>query len=326
MVILVLLLAAAAVSALCLYRTDKTLKERQRMVAEAAAQLQRAQQRADKKQHSHKSAEILSRSQHIYTQAAALYEQTLAQQKHHPWASLLGYGAMGEDGLPAYTAPLWRRKRPALEQKGDPTMKTNNMKRAMFEMFGLGSDTAVEVTVFEEKQNSTEAMVARPVDAVPATSAEEAVPAIPAAAPVVSLRPVSYLAADTVWEGNLRSDGDVEVAGVFRGDICAKGSVILRSTVAGNVQAGTLQLSSCTLNGDTAVAELAVVSADSRIEGNITAHDLRCAGTITGDITIVGHITLEQTARICGNIVTNSISVAKGAVICGGVEIKSGET
>lgn len=325
MVVLVLLLAAAAFSALCLYRTDRALKERRRMVTESAAQLHQAQRRAARKQHSNKSAEVLNRSRSIHTQAIALYEQALAQQKYHPWASLLGYGPVGEDGLPAYAAPLWRRKEHLSEQKGDPAMKTNNMKRAMFEMFGLGSAEPAEILIVEEKKNATEAMVARPADTAPAVNTESAAPAVPAAAPVVSLRPVSYLAADTLWEGNLRSEGDVEVAGVFHGDINAKGSVILHNTVEGNIQATSLQLNGCCLSGDINTAELAVVSADSRITGCVAAHDLRCAGSVTGDVNVSGHITLDSTARICGNIITGSISVAKGAVICGGVDIKSGE-
>ena len=324
MVILILLLLAA-VLIFCIYRTEQVFKERYRMVTEAAQQLFQAQHRAEKKHHAQKSAEVLNRSRRIYTQAAALYEQTLAQHKYQPWASLLGYGPLGEDGLPTYTAPLWRRKKRPPKQKGEPTVKSNNMKKAMFEMFGIGSEASMEVVVFEEKLNATEAMVARPTEVAAAAKKEDTVATIPAAAPVVSMRPVSYLAADTVWEGNLRSDGDVEVAGAFLGDISAKGSVILRSTVEGNVQAGTLQLNSCTLTGDAEITELAVVSADSRMEGNVNAHDLRCAGTINGNITVNGHITLEQTARISGNIITSSISVAKGAVICGGVEIKSGE-
>ena len=320
MVVLVLLLAVTAFSALCLYRTDRALKERRRMVTESAAQLHQAQRSAARKQHSNKSAKVLNRSRSIHTQAVALYEQALAQQKYHPWASLLGYGPVGEDGLPAHAAPLWHRKKESSEQKGDPAMKTNNMKRAMFEMFGLGSAEPTEILIIEEKKNATEAMAARPTNAP--VSAESAVPA---ASPVVSLRPVSYLAADTVWEGNLRSEGDVEVSGVFHGDINAKGSVILRSTVEGNVRAGSLQLSGCNLTGDTNATELTVVSADSHITGCVAAHDLRCAGAITGDISVSGHITLESSARISGNIITGSISVAKGAVICGGVEIKSGE-
>lgn len=204
-------------------------------------------------------------------------------------------------------------------------MKTNNMKRAVFEMFGLGVAEPAEVLIIEEKKNATEAMVARTANEVSAVPPESPELSVPVASPVVSLRPVSYLAADAIWEGNLRSDGDVEVAGIFHGEIDAKGSVILHSTVEGNVRAGSLQLSGCCLTGDTTATELVVVSIDSSVTGCITAHDLRCAGVITGDIHVSGHISLENTARISGNIVTNSISVSKGAVICGGVEIKSGE-
>ncbi|MBQ3549234.1 MAG: polymer-forming cytoskeletal protein [Oscillospiraceae bacterium] len=325
MVVLALLIAAAAVLFLCLRRTEKVLKERRRIVLEAAAQLRQAQQRSEKKQHSHKTTEVLARSHRIYTQAITLYEQTLSRQACRPWAALLGYGPLGEDGLPIYTAPLWRRrKRHSPKQEGETEMKTNNMKRAVFEMFGVGHAPNPEVLVAEEKKTPSEVMVAHPADiTTPAVDIESEVPAVPTAAPVVSLRPVSYLAADTQWEGNLRSDGDVEVAGTFLGDIHAKGSVILRSTVKGNIHAGALQLVGCTLTGDSDTAEMAVVSEDSRVEGSVTAHDLRCAGTVIGDIAVSGHITLEHTACISGSIVTGSISVAKGATICGSVEIKS---
>lgn len=201
-------------------------------------------------------------------------------------------------------------------------MKNNNMKRAMFEMFGVGKAGSTEVLIIEENSTSAESVAALSTEVASEANPE---PAVPTAAPVVALRPVSYLAADTVWEGTLRSEGDVEVAGVFRGDILAKGSVILHNTVEGNVQAGSLQLSGCSLTGDTTAEERIVVSTNSRIKGSVAAHDLRCAGAINGDVSVSGHITLEQTARISGNIVTGSISVAKGAVICGSVDIKSGE-
>ena len=204
-------------------------------------------------------------------------------------------------------------------------MKTNNMKRAVCEMFGIGSAEPAEVLIIEEKKNATEAMVAHPASEVSAVPPASPALSVPVASPVVSLRPVSYLAADAIWEGNLRSDGDVEVAGAFRGDIDAKGSVILHSTVEGNVRAGSLQLSGCSLTGNAISEEMTVISADSCVQGCVTSRDLRCAGTIVGDSTVSGHITLESTAHISGNIITNSASVAKGAVICGGVEIKSGE-
>ena len=96
----------------------------------------------------------------------------------------------------------------------------------------------------------------------------------------------------------------------------------LHSTIDGNVNAGSLTLSGCTLTGDVTVEETVTVSQDSRITGNVTAKELRCAGRIEGDLAVSGAVTLERTAYIKGNIVTDSICVAQGAVICGGVEIK----
>ena len=60
----------------------------------------------------------------------------------------------------------------------------------------------------------------------------------------------SYLAPGTVFEGNIRSAGDVEIAGEFKGNIVTEGAVILHSSIQGNITAKSLKLSSCSLNGD----------------------------------------------------------------------------
>ena len=56
--------------------------------------------------------------------------------------------------------------------------------------------------------------------------------------------------------------------------------------------------------------------------GNITAGEVRCAGTVSGDITATDAVVLESTARINGGIATATLAVDKGAVICGGLTIK----
>ena len=143
--------------------------------------------------------------------------------------------------------------------------------------------------------------------------------------PIVVKKPIaeaSYLAAGTVLEGTLRSEGDVEIAGEFKGDITTKGTATLHSVVQGNVTANSLTLSGCSLTGDVIVTEVVVISQDSKICGNVTAKEVRCAGQIVGDLKISENTTLECTAQINGNILTGSMSVAKGAVIRGGIEIK----
>ena len=106
----------------------------------------------------------------------------------------------------------------------------------------------------------------------------------------------SYLAPGTVFEGNIRSAGDVEIAGEFKGNIVTEGAVILHSSIQGNITAKSLKLSSCSLNGDVVVNEAVAVGQHSQIMGNVTAKDLVCAGRITGDLSISENMTLEKTA------------------------------
>ena len=94
-------------------------------------------------------------------------------------------------------------------------------------------------------------------------------------------------------EGTLKSKGDVEIAGSFSGEIEADGNVTLRAD--------------------------ATISENSEVTGNMSADELLCSGTITGDITVKCGLALEHTARIYGNISAATISMARGAIIKGTV-------
>ena len=82
----------------------------------------------------------------------------------------------------------------------------DEMKRTMFELFGVGSEDDKVLAAGGKKP------VAKPE---PVKIAPVQAPA----QPVVKAKAASYLAAGTSLEGTLRSDGDVEIAGSFKGDI-----------------------------------------------------------------------------------------------------------
>lgn len=193
----------------------------------------------------------------------------------------------------------------------------SNMKQAMFEMFGVGSGTEISILpagaelISDELPPIAEEEVAVVVEAPAAPAAER-----------MSRVAMSYIAAGTVFEGTMHSSGDVEVAGEFIGDMDATGAVKLFAPMEGNVTAGSLTVSGCTLTGNATVADTLVVGEEAEICGNVSAKEVRCAGQIHGDMTVGGNATLERTAQIHGNIVTGSFAVTKGAVICGGIEIK----
>lgn len=177
------------------------------------------------------------------------------------------------------------------------------IKQTAYELFGVGA--APEHAAKGGKTEPVKPAAAAPVVQQPA-------PAKPAA---------SFLAPGTALEGQLRSEGDLEIAGSFRGSITTNGTVMLRSNIKSTVNAANLNLSGCTLEGDVTVSGTVTVSEDSRITGNVTAHELQCAGEINGDLSITGNTTLEEKARINGSVSTGTMSVARGAAICGSVEM-----
>ena len=194
--------------------------------------------------------------------------------------------------------------------------KKSNMKQAMYEMFGVGSDQAEKEIEIKREEAKAKPAAPAPVKAREKESAAAPAPAFRSGAAA------SYLAPGTVFEGNIRSAGDIEIAGEFKGDIKTEGVVVLYSNIQGNVSAKSLKLSGCTMVGDAVVKEDLIVTHGAAISGNITAREVQCAGQITGDMKVAECTNLDGTAQVNGNISTSSIAVVKGAVICGGIEIK----
>ena len=196
--------------------------------------------------------------------------------------------------------------------------KKSNMKQAMYEMFGVGADQMVKET--EEKAETVK--TSKPMSTEPAGPAKAAVREQPVPAATRSSSTASYLAPGTVFEGTIRSTGDIEIAGEFKGDIKTEGVVVLHSNIQGNVTAKSLKLAGCSLVGDVIAKDVVIVSQGAAITGNVSAREVQCAGQITGDMKVTENTSLEGTAQINGNIATSSIAVVRGAVICGGIEIK----
>lgn len=174
--------------------------------------------------------------------------------------------------------------------------------------------------IFSVTPVNDDAPAAHAPEAVPDAQSAKKKPPLPAIA-----RPkpaASFLAPGTAFEGTLRSEGDIEIAGGFKGDLTTRGTVILRSDIQSNITAGSLSLSGCSLTGDVVANGTVSVSEGSKIVGSVTARELLCAGEITGDLKIAGNTTLEQKAQINGSVLTGTLSVVKGAVIVGSVEMK----
>jgi len=182
-----------------------------------------------------------------------------------------------------------------------------NMDEAMFSMFGVSkSEPAEEQLTQVEGPTSVEKEQPAPVFT----------PAVPK-----PTNTVTYFASDSVVEGTVKTEGDVEVAGPFRGEVVAKGKVILRSKMEGNITAASLHLMGCTLVGNITSQGSVLVDEAATITGNITAGELISSGTIKGDLNVKDNLTLNAHATVEGNITTGTMSMMQGALITGDVKM-----
>lgn len=103
--------------------------------------------------------------------------------------------------------------------------------------------------------------------------------------------PFSIIGPDVVIDGNIRAEADLHIDGRIEGDI------------------------SC--------AEL-VQGQDSVIAGRIEAASARIAGQVDGSIR-ADQLVIEASARICGDICYDSISIAPGAHVDGRFTHRDGD-
>ena len=194
--------------------------------------------------------------------------------------------------------------------------KKENFNRAVFDVFGVGATQNAAEETTQNVETVTEQGLSANMQ-----PAEMAFPSAAHAAPY-SLVPSTYLAPGTTLQGTLKSKGDVEIAGNFSGEIESEGSVTLRADATCSIAATNLNIASCCLDGDCNISGSATISENSEVSGNITADELHCSGTITGDITVKNGLALEHTARIYGNIAAGTISMVRGAVIKGSISME----
>lgn len=186
----------------------------------------------------------------------------------------------------------------------------DNLNEAMFSMFGVGKAPASEA----------------PAPAAAAPEKEVVAPKVkeePVVQSVAAAKPATYLAPGSSMEGKLKAQGDVDIAGIFKGDIEASGKVTLRSNMDGNICAENLQLSGCCLTGDVNVKGIVVLDEKAVVNGKIIAGELICAGHIKGDLDIKGNVSLKANTSVEGNICAATMTMEQGAIINGSLTMKS---
>lgn len=202
--------------------------------------------------------------------------------------------------------------------------KIDNFKKAASDVFGIGNGAALDLNENMSTDEQVDAILEAeqvPVSEVPATISSRPQSVASNSTPYV-LVPATYLAPGVVMEGTLRSKGDVEIAGTFKGDIISEGDVTLHTNFDGNVTSNNLTLIDCSVTGDCTATSVVKVDAGSNIQGNIIAAELACSGSIVGDINVRGNATFDSSAIVDANITAGSIAMERGAKVSGQLNMR----
>lgn len=128
---------------------------------------------------------------------------------------------------------------------------------------------------------------------------------------------VTTITSGTTIKGGISSDGSLEVMGVITGDVECQGKVSIIGKVSGNVIASEVYVSTQRLEGSLSSEGAVKIGVGTIIVGDVDATSAYIAGAVKGDIDVNGHVIVDSTAIIKGNIRAKSVQVNNGAVVDG---------
>ena len=127
----------------------------------------------------------------------------------------------------------------------------------------------------------------------------------------------SILTESMIINGNMATEGSLEVRGSIVGNVEALGKLNITGVIQGNSQAAEIYAEGAKITGDLKSEGSIKVGQSTMIIGNIFAASAVIAGAIKGDIDVRGPVILDTSAIVMGDIKSKSVQINNGAVIEG---------
>ncbi len=148
--------------------------------------------------------------------------------------------------------------------------------------------------------------VEEPVFSMPTTSSNK-----------VAADEVSTIMTSMIINGNMATEGSLEIMGSIVGNVEALGKLNITGTIQGNSSASEIFAEGAKITGDVKSMGPIKVGQSSVIIGNISATSAVIAGAVKGDIDVKGPVILDASAIVMGDIKSKSVQINNGAVIEG---------
>ena len=128
---------------------------------------------------------------------------------------------------------------------------------------------------------------------------------------------VGSITAGMTINGNIASEGSLDIFGTVIGDIKIKGKLNISGNITGNSNAAEIFADSAKITGEVVSQGAVKVGQESVILGNISATSAVIAGAVKGNIDVHGPVILDTSAIVMGDIKSKSVQINNGAVIEG---------
>ncbi len=128
---------------------------------------------------------------------------------------------------------------------------------------------------------------------------------------------VSVLTDSMLINGNIATEGSLEVRGSIVGNVEALGKLNITGAIQGNSQAAEVYAEGAKITGELRSAGSIKIGQSTVIIGNIYANSAVVAGAVKGDIDVRGPVILDSSAIVMGDIKSKSVQINNGAVIEG---------
>lgn len=128
---------------------------------------------------------------------------------------------------------------------------------------------------------------------------------------------IAEITKGTMVEGNIVSEGSINVYGKIKGNVACRGKLVVCGTIVGSSRATEVFTNNAKINGDITSDGSLKIGNGSVIIGNIYGSSAVIAGAVQGDVDIHGPVVIDGTAVIQGNIRSRSVQINNGAAIEG---------
>ncbi len=128
---------------------------------------------------------------------------------------------------------------------------------------------------------------------------------------------VAEVTKGTMIDGNIISEGSMNVYGKIKGNVACRGKLVVAGTIVGSSRAAEVFTNNAKIDGDVTSDGSLKIGNGSIIIGNIYGTSAVIAGAVQGDIDVHGPVIIDGTAVVQGNIRSRSVQINNGAAIEG---------